>query len=257
MDCGRPRQSVTVHERTICRKRHECSAELLTGSIVCVAMLRPRSAQRHGMVFRRRLRFLDGDRRFFFRDLAIRAHRNGEAILRGGLPWTFAASAESTHGPRRDHPTAQTRVWALPVEETPHLSLNWIGYFPCRAISRGAQTPNRVLVVCGAGRGVSSFAVATWQLGSLPPPSSQDHLRHLGGPRGQLSSYFHPLSVKSQAQKIVASRASVGTGRRFLAVNTWSVRRPTPTILAEISWPPTPRRGRAVRVPCPLTVGWF
>ncbi len=68
---------------------------------------------------------------------------------------------------------------ALPVEETPHLSLNWIGYFPCRAISRGAQTPNRVLVVCGAGRGVSSFAVATWQLGSLPPPSSQDHLRHL------------------------------------------------------------------------------
>ncbi len=179
MDCGRPRQSVTVHERTICRKRHECSAELLTGSIVCVAMLRPRSAQRHGMVFRRRLRFLDGDRRFFFRDLAIRAHRNGEAILRGGLPWTFAASAESTHGPRRDHPTAQTRVWALPVEETPHLSLNWIGYFPCRAISRGAQTPNRVLVVCGAGRGVSSFAVATWQLGSLPPPSSQDHLRHL------------------------------------------------------------------------------
>ena len=47
------------------------------------------------------------------------------------------------------------------------------------------------------------------------------------------------LSVKSQAQKIVASRASVGTGRRFLAINTWSVRRPTPTILAEISWPPT------------------
>ena len=49
------------------------------------------------------------------------------------------------------------------------------------------------------------------------------------------------LSVKSQAQKIVASRASVGTGRRFLAINTWSVRRPTPTILAEISWPPTKR----------------
>ena len=215
MDCGRPRQSVTVHERTICRKRHECSAELLTGSIVCVAMLRPRSAQRHGMVFRRRLRFLDGDRRFFFRDLAIRAHRNGEAILRGGLPWTFAASAESTHGPRRDHPTAQTRVWVLPVEETPHLSLNWIGYFPCRAISRGAQTPNRVLVVCGAGRGVSSFAVATWQLGSLPPPSSQDHLRHLRGPRGQLSSYFHR-----------AIRQVPGTENRCIA----SQRRHRPTI---------------------------
>ena len=134
---------------------------------------------------------------------------------------------------------------AFPVEETPHLSLNWIGYFPCRAISRGAQTPNRVLVVCGAGRGVSSFAVATWQLGSLPPPSSQDHLRHLAQDReGNSHRTSTALSVKSQAQKIVASRASVGTGRRFLAINTWSVRRPTPTILAEISWPPTAFSGR-------------
>ena len=96
-----------------------------------------------------------------------------------------------------------------------HLSLNWIGYFPCRAISRGAQTPNRVLVVCVAGRGVSSFAVATWQLGSLPRLLHKTICAIWRGPRGQLSSYFHR-----------AIRQVPGTENRCIA----SQRRHRPTI---------------------------
>ena len=104
---------------------------------------------------------------------------------------------------------------ALPVEETPHLSLNWIGYFPCRAISRGAQhrTGCSSCVARAAVYLLSRLPRGNWAL--FPPPSSQDHLRIWRGPRGQLSSYFHR-----------AIRQVPGTENRCIA----SQRRHRPTI---------------------------